>query len=114
MSVDGLPQGCHSAPLASSLGIAKSTSVFGHIICNARGIPATHWQAVRILRYFDDRILTCPPDISDEAYQLLRGVLTQDGMILHEDTCIAFSSDGTPPTQPMSRRLWDNANHRDV
>ena len=30
-------------------------------------------------------------------------------MILNVDKCIAFSSDGNPPTQPTAGRLWDNA-----
>ena len=41
----------------------------------------------------------------------LDGVLAQGGMISHEDTCIAFLSDGNPPTQPTARRLWGNARY---
>ena len=109
VSTDGLPQGCPSAPLAFSLGLAKSVSRFWQILCNERGIPANFWQGVRLLRYLDDITLICPPEIADETYHVLRQVLTEDGMLLNEDKCIAFTSDGSQPDQETSKKLWENA-----
>ena len=89
-SADGLPQGCPSAPLGFSLGRAKTISRAWQILSNERGIPASHWHAVRLVRHIDDITLICPPYIADEAYHVLREVLTQGGMILNEDKCIAM------------------------
>ena len=66
-----------------------------------------------MLRYLDDITLICPPEIADETYHVLRQVLTEDGMLLNEDKCIAFTSDGSPPTQETTKELWENSkDHR--
>ena len=96
-------------PFWFSLGLAKTIVRSRHILCNERGIPTHLWQVVHLVWDLDALTLICPPDIADEACQILREVLTQDGMILNEDKCIAFSSDGSPPTPPAARRLWFKA-----
>ena len=62
------------------------------------------------MRDIDDITLICPPDIADETYHFLRQVLIEDGMIPHEDKCIAFTSDGSTPTQDTTTKLSDNSN----
>ena len=80
-----MPQGWPFAPLAFSLGLRKSIDQFWDKLGEERGIPEADIKHVKLFRYLDDITLITPPNVANTAFEILRKILTSDGMIPNEE-----------------------------
>ena len=96
-TVDGLPQGCPSAPLAFSLGLKRSIDRFWERLGEERGIPATDIHKVKLFRYLDDITLITPPSVANKAFEILSTTLTEEGMLLNEENALLLPRTAADP-----------------
>ena len=64
---------------------------------------------MKLFRYLDDITLVTPPTVANTAFEILNKVLTNDGMLLNEEKCVAFTTDGSRPQDGITAKLWDSA-----
>ena len=97
----GLPQGCPSAPLAFSLAMASPEDEFFRRVAETKVNPKSVIT------------LIVAPESADTCFEALSQALTEAGMKLNVDKCIAWTTDGHPPDTPRARALWNQAkDHR--
>ena len=54
---------------------------------------------MKLFRYLDDITLVTPPTVASTAFEILKNVLTNDGMLLNEEKCVAYTTnEERPPT----------------
>ena len=80
-TVNGLPQGCPSAPLALSMAMASPEEGFYRIIAGAQVNPNT----VYLNMYMYDVTLVAAPEAADKCFEALGHTLAEAGMKLKED-----------------------------
>ena len=92
VTLDGLPQGCPSAPWAFSLAIGDPEEEFFQAMARA-GINPNNFA---LQRYMDDMTLAAAPTDAEKCYTELRDALTRAGVMLNEDKRAAWATDGDP------------------
>ena len=109
VTMDGLPQGCPSAPLAFSLAMGDPEHEFFQAVASER-INPNHFA---LRRYMDDMTLVTAPHVAERCYAELKEALARSGVKLSEDKRTAWATDGKPPAAQEARALWESArDHR--
>ena len=108
VTIDGLPQGCPSAPLAFSLATGDPEQEFFMALAQA-GVSPNHFA---LRRYMGDITLIPAPHVADKCYSELNEALIRAGMKLSEDNCTAWTTGGRPPEEQLARTLWGSEGER--
>ena len=64
---------------------------------------------MKLFRYLDGITLVVPLRAANPSFEILRDILTTDGMILSEDTCVAYTTNEERLAEGITAKLWDNA-----
>ena len=92
VTMDGLPQGCPLALLASSLAMGDPEHEFFQNIAFA-GTNPTH---LALRRCMGGMTLIATPQVAEQCCAELKEALTKAGLKLNEDKCTAWTTDGKP------------------